>query len=762
MAEKKWTRWKWLGAGLGLSGLAALLVVAYMYLVLAPDLPALDAVTDYKPKIPLRVYTADNVLIGEFGEEHRDFVPIKEIPPLMKNALLAIEDARFYEHGGIDMIGAARALLADLRGGFHQGASTISMQVARNFFLTREKSIPRKLKEIMLTYRIEDALSKDQILELYMNQIYLGQRTHGFSSAARTYFGKSLNELSIAEAAMLAGVPQNPARHNPVVNFERAKERQLLVLKSMRRLNFINDAELEQASREKIHVNKSQVFESHAAFVAEMVRQNLYAQYKEEIYTSGMKAYTTIDSKIQDAAYESVRRNVLNYDQRHGYRGPEAFIELPQEADARDDAIDDFLEKHPASENLMPAVVTEIRDERSKLVKADLSTGEHIEISGEGLRFAAAGLQAKANRDLKIRPGALIRVTQDDKHQWVITQLPEVDAAFVALNAQDGSMQALVGGFDFNRKKFNHVTSAWRQPGSSIKPFIYSAALEKGFSPATLINDVPLSTTTLEDLRWDPRNDDGKYDGPISMQTALAQSKNVVSVRILKAIGAGYGRDYLPRFGFELNKQPLNLTLALGTGAVTPVQLAGAYAVFANGGYQIQAWLIQRVLDGKGKPIFESKVASTPTEDARVIDPRNAFVMDSMLREVTRSGTGAIASQRLSRHDLAGKTGTTSDAVDGWFAGYASNIVAVAWMGYDDPKSLGGREFGATVALPIWIDAMRQALAGKSEIQRAVPDNVVNQEGKWMYTEYLDESGIGVKTLDLDPAPPDNADNPKP
>lgn len=761
MTEKKLTLLKWLAATVALMALVVMSILAYMFLVLAPDLPPLDAVTDYKPKIPLRVYTADNVLIGEFGEEHRDFVPIKEMPQLMKNALLAIEDARFYEHGGIDMIGATRALLADLRGGFHQGASTISMQVARNFFLTREKSIPRKLKEIMLTYRIEDALSKDQILELYMNQIYLGQRTHGFSSAARTYFGKSLNELSIAEAAMLAGVPQNPARHNPVVNFDRAKERQLLVLKSMHRLNYINDAQLEQASREKLHINKNPVFESHASYVAEMMRQNLFAQYKEEVYTMDLKVYTTIVSKEQDAAYESVRRNVLGYDQRHGYRGPEAFIELPQEADARDDAIDDLLEKHPASDDLLPAVVTEVKDSGNKLVKADLSTGEHIEINGDGLRFAAAGLQAKANRDLKIRPGALIRVIRDSKNQWAITQLPEVDAAFIALNAQDGGMRALVGGFDFNRKKFNHVTSAWRQPGSSIKPFIYSAALEKGFSPATLINDVPLSTTTLEDLRWDPRNDDGKYDGPISMQTALAQSKNVVSVRILKAIGVGYGRGYLPRFGFELNKQPQNLTLALGTGAVTPVQLAGAYAVFANGGYQIQPWLIQRVLDGKGKVLFEAKVAPTPAEEARVLDPRNAFVMDSMLREVTRSGTGAIASQRLGRHDVAGKTGTTSDAVDGWFAGYANNIVAVAWMGYDDPKSLGGREFGATVALPIWIDTMRQALAGKPETQRAVPDNVVNQEGKWMYTEYLDESGIAVKSLDLD-VPPEVSESPKP
>ncbi|MBX9901024.1 MAG: PBP1A family penicillin-binding protein [Burkholderiaceae bacterium] len=736
----------WLAAAAALLGVS---ILAYMFLVLAPDLPSLDAVTDYKPKIPLRIYTADNVLIGEFGEEHRDFVPIKEIPALMKNALLSIEDTRFYEHGGIDMKGAARALLADLRGGFHQGASTISMQVAREFFLTREKTVSRKLREIMLTYRMESALSKDQILELYMNQIYLGQRSHGFSSAARTYFGKSLNELSIAEAAMLAGVPQNPARVNPVTNFTRIKQRQLLVLNSMQKQGFITQAQYEAAREEKLHVNKNPIVESHAAYVAEMVRQNLFEQYKEAVYTMGLKVTTTIVGAEQEAAYESVRRNVMTYDQRHGYRGPEAFIELPDEESARNDAIDDLLEKHPPSDKLLPAVVLQVD---AKSVKAELSNGDPVTISGEGLRFAVPGLQNNAKQDIKLRRGALIRVTRDAKGLWAISQLPEVEAAFVSLNAQDGGLRALVGGFDYNRKKFNHVTSAWRQPGSSIKPFIYSAALEKGFSPATLINDVPLSTTTLEDLRWDPRNDDGKYDGPITMQSALAQSKNVVSVRILKAIGASYGRNYLPRFGFDEKRHPLNLTLALGTGAVTPAQLAGAYAVFANGGFQVQPWLIQRVTDAKGSVLFEAKRPSTPPEESRVIDPRNAFVVDSMLREVTRSGTAAAASIKLNRHDLAGKTGTTSDAVDGWFAGYANDIVAVSWMGYDDPKSLGSKEFGATVALPIWLDTMRLALSGKAETQRSVPENVINLDGKWLYSEYAGEGGSGVKSLDLNPS----------
>jgi penicillin-binding protein 1A len=739
--------------------LALVLVIGYTLLVLVPNLPSLDAITDYRPKIPLRVYTADNALIGEFGEEHRDFVPIKDIPPLMKDALLSIEDSRFYEHGGIDFRGVTRALLADLSGGFHQGASTITMQVARNFFLTKEKTLTRKLTEILLSYRIEAALSKDQILELYMNQIYLGQRTHGFSSAARIYFNKPLKDLTLAEAAMLAGVPQNPARHNPAVNPIRAKQRQELVLKRMLDLGHITQAQYQQALNEKIQVSSSQQFEAHADYVAELVRQNIYAQYKEEAYTRGIKVYTTIVKAEQDAAYEAVRRSVMNYDQRHGYRGPEAFVELPQDEDDRDDAIDEALLKHPSNDKLVSAVVVQVTP---KLIRAEPASGDTIEISGEGLRFAARALQPNANRDLKIRVGAVIRASQDAKGHWMISQLPEVDAAFVALNAQDGSYRAMVGGFDFNRKKFNHVTSAWRQPGSSIKPFIYSAALEKGFSPSTVINDAPLSLTSADTggQPWDPKNDDGKFDGPITMRTALAQSKNVASVRILKSITPKYARDYLPRFGFDEAKQPVNLTLTLGTGSVTPVQMAGAYAVFANGGFQVTPWLIQKVTDARGAVISETKAPAVAQEDNRVIDGRNAYIIDTMLREVVRTGTGAMATQRLGRKDLAGKTGTTSDAVDGWFAGYAGDVVAVAWMGYDDPKSLGGREFGATLALPIWIDYMRQALNGKPETQRALPEGVSFMDGDWMYNEF--SNGSGIKTLDMDVPPADAATIPSP
>ncbi len=736
---------KWMLGAAALMVLAVVLLASYALLVLAPGLPALDAVTDYRPKIPLRIYTADHVLIGEFGQERRDFVPIQDMPAQLKNAIVAIEDERFYSHNGVDPKGLARALLSNVTGGVQQGGSTITMQVARTFFLTQERTLARKLKEAMLTNRIELSLTKDEILELYMNQIYLGQRSYGFSSAARAYFGKSLKDLSLAQNAMLAGLPQNPSRHNPAVNPERAKQRQMMVLKNMLRLAYITQEQFDQASAEPMPINTSPAVEAHGAYVAEMVRQSMVAQYQEAAYTMGLKVTTTINNTEQQAAYDAVRRNVLAYDQRHGYRGPEDFIDLPTDTDARDDAIDALLQKHPASEGLLPAVVTEVT---AKSLKAELASGEVVQITGGQLGFAAGALQPNANKAVRVRPGALIRVTQNSKLKWVVSQMPEVEAAYVALNTQSGAYRALVGGFDFRRSNFNHATSAWRQPGSSIKPFVYSAALERGFAPTTVINDVQLSATTRENLNWDPRNDDGQYDGPIHMQDALAQSKNVVSVRILRAIGVPYALEYLPRFGFDADKHPDNLTLTLGTGSVTPVQLASAYGVFANGGYLVRPWLVQSISDGRGKVLFESDRTATPGEDTRVIDARNAFVTDSMLREVTRTGTAAAASQRLALDDLAGKTGTTTDAVDGWFAGYANDIVSVAWMGFDEPKSLGGREFGATLAMPIWIDSMRKALAGAVPRQRLVPDNVVNIDGRWNFIEFF--SDAGVKTLGLD------------
>jgi penicillin-binding protein 1A len=736
-------------------------VVGYVLLAVVPNVPALDAVTDYKPKIPLRIYTSDHVLIGEFGEEHRDFVPIAKIPPMMKKAVLAIEDTRFYEHGGIDWIRALGAVRSNISGGFGSGgASTITMQVARNFFLTRDKVLSRKLNEIVLAYKIEGALTKDQILELYMNQIYLGQRSFGFSSAARTYFGKSLDQLTIAETAMLAGLPQNPARHNPLVNPKRARQRQHAVLGRLRDLHYISEDQYRQAMDEPLRVNQRGVqgYEVHAEYVAELARQAVYSQFKDDAYTKGISVTTTIVKADQEAAYDSLRRNVLAYDQRHGFRGPEAKIVLPADHDEREDAIVDAIQKRPSSDGLVPVVVTAASSRRVQVETVD---GDTIDITGNGLKFAQAGLSEKAKAAVKIVPGAVIRISKDGKDGWSITQVPLVSAAFVSVDAQSGAYRAMVGGFDFNLQKFNHVTQAWRQPGSSIKPFIYSSSLEKGYSPSTLILDGPLDMPGEDAGKtWSPQNDDNVFDGPITMRRALAESKNVVSVRLLRAITVPYARDYLGKFGFDLERQPNNYTLALGTGTVTPQQMVGAYAVFANGGYKIQPWLIAKVQGADGKVIAETKVPAKHEESERVIDPRNAFVTDSMLRDVTRYGTGAQATVRLGRSDIAGKTGTTSDAMDGWFAGYASNVVAVAWLGYDDPRSLGGKEFGATVAMPIWIDYMKVALAKRPELERAAPDGVMRENDDWVYAEFAETPDLKAIDLDQQAAPADTAEAP--
>jgi len=738
----------------GVLGVAA--VIGYLFIVVAPNLPSLEAVTDYRPKIPLRIYTADKVLIGEFGEEHRDFVAIKDVPEMMKKTILAIEDTRFYEHGGIDWIRALGAARANLAGGFRQGASTITMQVARNFFLSRDKVVSRKLTEVMLAYRIEAALSKDEILELYINQIYLGQRSFGFSGAARTYFGKSLKELSIAEIAMLAGLPKNPSGHNPISNPKRAKARQQVVLARLHELNYITDAQYGQAKREPLHVNArgTQDFDTHAEYVAELARQVVYAEHKEEAYTRGINVYTTILSADQDAAYESVRRNVIAYDQRHGYRGPETFIDLPSGAEEREEAIDEALARRVTSDGLIPAVVLEASP---SAVKVETVDGEQLTIGGDGLKLAASALSDKAKPAFRLRPGAVIRVMRNEKKAWSISQVPKVAAAFASIDADTGAYHAMVGGFDYTLQKFNHVTQAWRQPGSSMKPFVYSAALEKGYWPGTLVLDEPIELPGASASEpWRPQNDDGVFDGPITMRRSLAASKNVPSVRILRATGVPFTHEHLQRFGFEAAKHPSNFTMALGTGSVTTEQMASAYAVFANGGYKVKPYLIARITDSKGAVLSETRPVAAQQDGNRVLNERNVFIMDSMLHEVTRSGTGAAATQRLGRADIAGKTGTTSDAMDGWFAGYGGGLVAVAWMGYDEPKSLGGREFGATLSLPIWIDYMKVALAKRAPVERQAPEGVVQHDGEWMYEEYV--SDPTVSGIDLDPpAPADGA-----
>jgi len=725
--------------------LAAPLPVAASIL---PDVPDISAVTDYRPKIPLRVYSADKVLIGEFGAERRDFVQIAKVPALMKTAVLAIEDTRFYEHGGIDWIRALGAAKANITDFGSQGASTITMQVARNFFLSRDKTLPRKLTEIALAYKIEKALTKDQIFEVYLNQIYLGQRSYGFSSAARTYFGKSLNDLTLAETAMLAGLPQNPSSSNPITNPAAAKKRQQTVLRRMFELKAITEPQYRRALAEPLTLRRGGAgYGGRAAWVAEIARQAVHTRFGAAAYERGITVTTTVIAAEQEAAWDAVRRNVVAYDRRHGYRGPEARILLPAAGDARDDAVAAALQKRPTVDGFVPAVVVSAS---AKRVRAATTSGETIEITGAGLRFAAGALAPAAKAGVKLSPGAVIRLsrTQGD---WTITQLPEVAAAFVAIDAGTGAYRALVGGFDFGLNKFNHVTQAWRQPGSSIKPFVYSAGLERGFFPGTPILDAPLDLGGDNGAAgWSPRNDDNTFEGLVTVRHALTHSRNVPTVRMLQAIGVDDTRAHLAQFGFDAARHPRNLTMGLGTGAVTPLQMAGAYTVLANGGYRVEPWLIARIQDGDGKVVYEH----ARKEPVRVLDARNAFITDSMLRDVARVGTAAAASRQLGRSDLAGKTGTTSNAIDGWFAGYSGPVVAVAWMGYDEPRSLGGREFGATLALPIWVDYMRVALAKAPERAPLVPDGVVNVAGDWVYAEYADQQ----QQLETPPPPVDSID----
>nr|WP_229827346.1 penicillin-binding protein 1A [Undibacterium macrobrachii] len=713
--------------------LTGVLVLVFAISMAYPNLPEIDAITSYRPKMPMRVFSADNVLIAEFGEERRNVVHFSEIPDVMKKAVLAIEDDRFYEHGGVDYIGIARAAINNVTTSNKQGASTITQQVARNFFLSTEQTIKRKIYEILLAWKIEQNLTKDQILEVYMNQIYLGQRAYGFSSAAQIYFGKSLKDITVAEAAMLAGLPKAPSAYNPVANPKRATVRQQYILQRMKQLGYITEAQYEVAKVEKLHIKtNSAEFAIHAEYVAEMARQLVYEQFKEDTYTHGFNVYTTITKEEQETAYAALRKGILDYERRHGYRGPEAIVELPRNKEVADEIIEKELADHPDSDDILAAMVTEASPTS---VKATLSNGEEIQITGAGLSFAASGLKANAPPNKRIQRGAVIRVILEGKN-WSIIQMPEVQSAFVAADTHDGAIRALVGGFDYNLNKFNHVTQAWRQPGSSFKPFIYSSSLERGLSPQTIINDSPISFDAGQTggQAWEPKNYDGKYEGPMSMRKGLTKSKNMVSIRILQKVGAKYGQEYTSRFGFLPEKNPPYLTLALGAGAVTPLQMAGAYAVFANGGYKVNPYLISKITDSEGKVIAQAKPDTAADEANRVIDERNAFLMDSMLRDVVRFGT-ATKALSLKRPDIAGKTGTTNDSIDAWFAGYQAKIVGVAWMGYDQPRNLGNRETGGGLALPIWISYMQRALRDIPIMERPIPNGIIQAEGDYFYVE---------------------------
>ncbi len=742
--------------GAALAGLAAALIY--------PNLPSLESLTDYRPKIPLRIYSSDGALLAEYGEERRAFVPITDVPEQMKQAILAAEDERFYEHGGVDTLGVFRAAAANvLAGGTSQGASTITMQVARNFFLTRERTFTRKFSEALLAIKIEHNLSKDKILELYINQIFLGQRAYGFEAAARTYFGKKLKALSIAETAMLAGLPKGPSLYNPVVNPQRATARQQYVLGRMRKLGFIDEASYQRALKEKLVIRREKrPVDVPADYAAEMVRQTLVKQYGEEaLYNSGYKVYTTILRKHQEAANRALWRGVLDYDSRHGYRGPEKIIRLPIDQQAREKLIHDTLRSIESVNGVTPAVVISAKP---TAVSAVLPDGKKIDMGGAALKLAEKWLSMKTPAGKRLYPGAVIRVLQNKDGDWKISQLPEVEAALVSVDPHTGAITSLVGGFDYHRNKFNHVTQAWRQPGSSFKPFIYAAALEKGYTPASIIEDAPISLSADEagGTPWEPKNYDGTYSGPVRMRVALTKSLNLVSIRLLQGISPEYARDYIRRFGFDPSRHPPYLTMALGAGSTNPLQMAGAYAVFANSGYRISPYLIERVVAPDGKVLMQSRPVTVAAGAVRVLDPRVAFLATSMMQDVARRGTAARIGQ-LGRFDLAGKTGTTNDQRDGWFAGFNPNLVAVSWIGYDQPKSLGAGETAAQSALPIWMDFMGRVLTGVPQKGFAVPEGVVAAtidpatgqilpEGSTGLTEYFLHESLGDASPAAEPA----------
>ena len=705
-----------------------------------PNLPSLEVLTDYRPKIPLRIFTADGFLIGEYGEERRAVVAIQDVPSVMKHAILAAEDDRFYQHGGIDYTGIVRAAGANLiGGGKRQGASTITQQVARNFFLTGEKTYTRKLYEALLSFKIESNLSKDQIFELYINQIFLGQRAYGFAAAAQIYFGKPLKDISIAEAAMLAGLPKAPSAYNPVVNPNRARLRQQYVLRRMHDLGYISSSQYDAALKEPLVVKRELAeYAVHAEYVAEMARQITAERFPEEVYSRGMMVYTTLNKAEQEAAYASLRKGVMDYDHRHGYRGAESYLDMKDIKSDQDEIIDEALQDIPDTGDLVPALVLSADTKQLKVYRKG---GEIVTLTGDAMKFAARMIDDKAPPNKRLKRSAIVRLQKDDKNGWQISQLPEVESAFVAVDPKNGAIRALVGGFDFNRSKFNHVTQGWRQPGSSFKPFIYSASLEKGYNPNSVIADEPIVIPASQTgtAAWQPHNYDGKYEGPMKMRTALAKSKNMVSIRILQSIGTRYAQDYAGRFGFDPAKHPPYLTMALGAGSVTSWQMVTAYSVFANGGYKVNPFVVREIRDAANQIVAQSAQLEAGEEGIRVIDPRNAFMMDAMLRDVTIYGTAAKASVALKRQDLAGKTGTTNEYNDAWFCGYQMTVAACAWIGFDQPRKLGDKETGGAAALPIWIGYMNRALKDvPMQLPRAPEGLVARGEGRdrsYIYAE---------------------------
>jgi penicillin-binding protein 1A len=764
LPSNPWLLAAWIAGGA--VGAATLLLLIAVLLVW-PQLPDLDAVEHYQPRQPLVVLTRDGVELGEFGPEHRQFVPIAQMPKMLQDAIIATEDADFRSHHGVSPKGIVRAFLANLGHRRAQGGSTITQQVARDFFLTKRKSYARKFSEVLLALKMERALTKDQILELYMNQLYLGQHAYGFEAASQTYFGKSTSALTVAEAAMLAGLPQNPYYANPFAHLDRAVARQHVVLQRMRETGVITDAQYEAATAEKIVLAPRTGTRVPGDWISEMVRQQVVERYGEKAYSQGLKVTTSLLAADQAAAVAAVRKGILDFDRRQPWRGPEDNEDLPDDDADIESAAAQALKDHADDDELRVGIVLHASP---KAVDVQLAGGERLTLTGDALRLIQSALRPRAPADKAVERGAILRLAHAPSGPgaaagagaWQVTQWPDTEAALVAMDTHTGRLRALVGGFDFDHSQFNHVTSAWRQPGSSFKPMLYSAALEQGIMPITVINDAPLQFDEAAGggAHWQPKNSDGQFDGPMTLRQALARSKNLVSIRLLQTIGIEPARDWVARFGFDRDKQPANLTLALGSGSVTPAQMVSAYAAFANGGFHVAPRFIEKITDAQGQVLFEAPPVPPLDESSRVIPERNAFVIAQLLQEVARSGTAAKAQALLRRPDIHGKTGTTNDAVDAWFAGFQPSIATVVWMGHDTPASLGARESGGGLALPIWIDYMRQALRDVPVTEIPPPAGVSRLQGDWVYDEYLDGGwvqsiGLDEKPLDAEPAEDD-------
>lgn len=752
---------KW-AVAVGVAGaLSGFLLLVFVFSYIYQELPPLDAVTNYHPRVPLRVWSADGKLLAEFGEEHRDFVAIKDVPLDVRHAILAAEDDGFYEHPGIEITGILRAAITNaLTGRRGQGGSTITQQVARNFFLTTDRTYKRKLYEIAMSFKIEHMLTKDQILEIYINQIYLGQRSYGFQSAARTYFGRSLDQLTIGEAATLAGLPVAPSAYNPIVNPAAATMRKNYVLRRMYDLHYIDEATYAREKAAPMQTRRTPTADEmianglarehvEADYASELARVLVYDIFKDETYSRGLNVYTTINSVDQKAAVDAVRSALVSYDRKYGYRGPEGFVDI-SDAASRAKTIRTTLANTRSSPVMVPAVVTSAS---TKGIRAAISSKESVDLDADSLRFGRRYL-TKRKDGRELRPGSIIRVMRSkDNKGWTLGQVPEVEAAFIAGDYNTGAVRAFVGGFDFNINKFNHVTQAWRQPGSSFKPFIYSAALDKGFTPTTIINDAPISIDPklTGNKLWEPRNYENRFDGPMTMREGLQRSKNLVTIRIMQAIGPEYAQEFIGRFGFSPEQHPANLPMALGAGSVTPWQMFGAYSTFANGGFLVKPYLIERVTDVTGRTLMRNTGRTAGDEAIRAISDRNAYVMDSLLHGVATRGTARRSTRELKRNDIGGKTGTTNNAYDAWFCGYTGDQVGVSWIGYDTPRPLGARETGGGLALPVWIDYMRVAEKDRPDAVRVQPESVVNIDGEVYYKDPIKAPVLeGDRPIELD------------